>query len=57
MNYESVYRTAPATPGLLKTIGIFGNCFIISSEFKLFANLPDNMKAARSIKNPMDILR
>ena len=33
------------------------NFWEISSELRLFANLQDNMKAARSIKNPMDILR
>ena len=33
-----------------KTIGISGNLFRISSEFGLFANLPDDLKAARSIK-------
>ena len=43
----------------LKAIGISGNLFLISSEFGLFANLPDYLKAARSInkKKPMDILR
>ena len=41
----------------LKTIGISGNLFIISSAFGLLANLPDYLKAARSLKkNPMDIL-
>ena len=35
---------------------MFGNHFIISSEFGILASLPDNLKAARSIKNPMDIL-
>ena len=34
---------------LKKTIGISGNHFIISYEFTLFANVPDYLKAARSI--------
>ena len=28
----------------------------MSSKLGILANLPDNLKAARSIKNPMDIL-
>ena len=35
---------------------MFGNHFIISSEFGMLASLPDNLKAAISIKNAMDIL-
>ena len=41
-----------------KGTGISWNLFIISSEFRLFANLPDYLKAVRSIKKKtMDILR